>query len=216
MIITAIDGVAILGLHNRECAAQLGRQCDCGSNNRKAKFVGKDAGGSILHNGAVGVTKSASSNGGTGSRQRVLLVASAGGHWIELARLARAFCDLDCCFLSTASGLKSPVDGAEVIVIPDFSRHSLFVGLGGLFQLYREIRRFDPDVVISTGAAPGAFAIVLAKLRGTHTVWIDSLANYDGLSLSARAVRPFCDRMITQWPHLASRRKRIKCWGRII
>jgi hypothetical protein len=148
--------------------------------------------------------------------QRVLLVASAGGHWIELARLSRAFDDAECLFLSTASGLKSPTNGAEVIAIRDFSRHSPLVGLGALIRLYREMRRFDPDVVFSTGAAPGALAILLGKLRGARTIWVDSLANYDGLSLSARFVRPFCDRMVTQWPHLESTAKGIACWGRII
>jgi UDP-N-acetylglucosamine:LPS N-acetylglucosamine transferase len=185
-------------------------------NRRQSVFSGEWAVDAADREGAVLVKRSSVAGRPPQRRQRVLLVASAGGHWIELARLTEAFADADCRFISTAQGMTSPIDGAEVMTIPDFSRHSMLVGLAGLVRLYREIRRFDPDVVFSTGAAPGAAAIMLGKLRGARTIWVDSLANYDGLSLSARFVHPFSDRMVTQWPHLVSARKGIECWGRIL
>jgi hypothetical protein len=46
--------------------------------------------------------------------------------------------------------------------------------------------------------------IVLAKcLLGAKTVWIDSIANVQTLSMSGRLVRHFADLWLTQWPHLA-------------
>lgn len=60
-----------------------------------------------------------------------------------------------------------------------------------------------PDAVISTGAAPGYFALRIGKMLGARTIWIDSVANADELSLSGRKVGKYADLWLTQWPHLA-------------
>jgi hypothetical protein len=60
-----------------------------------------------------------------------------------------------------------------------------------------------PHVVVSTGAAPGYFALRLGRWFGARTVWIDSIANVEQLSMTGTLVRRFADRWLTQWPHLA-------------
>lgn len=62
-----------------------------------------------------------------------------------------------------------------------------------------------PDVVVTTGAAPGYLAIRLGKLLGARTIWIDSVANADELSMSGRRALQQADVCITQWEHLADR-----------
>jgi hypothetical protein len=64
--------------------------------------------------------------------------------------------------------------------------------------------RVRPDVIVTTGAAPGFFAVVFGKLMCARTVWIDSIANADELSGSGARVGRFADLWLTQWPHLAS------------
>ncbi len=59
-----------------------------------------------------------------------------------------------------------------------------------------------PDFVISTGAAPGFFALMFGKLLGAKTIWIDSCANVDRLSVSGAKVKRFADLWLTQWEHL--------------
>ena len=54
-----------------------------------------------------------------------------------------------------------------------------------------------------TGAGPGYFAVRLGKLFGMKTIWIDSIANVERLSLSGRQVEPYADLWLTQWSHLA-------------
>ena len=63
--------------------------------------------------------------------------------------------------------------------------------------------RHRPDVVLSTGAAPGFFAILFGKLLGARTIWVDSIANAEQLSLSGKKAGRFADLWLTQWPHLA-------------
>jgi UDP-N-acetylglucosamine:LPS N-acetylglucosamine transferase len=62
--------------------------------------------------------------------------------------------------------------------------------------------RTRPDVIVTTGAAPGYWAIRFGKLMGARTIWIDSIANADELSMSGRLASRVADVCLTQWPHL--------------
>ena len=57
--------------------------------------------------------------------------------------------------------------------------------------------------MISTGAAPGYFALRMGRWFRARTVWVDSIANVEELSLSGAKVRPYADLYLTQWEHLA-------------
>jgi UDP-N-acetylglucosamine:LPS N-acetylglucosamine transferase len=149
-------------------------------------------------------------------RKRVLLVASGGGHWIELTRLAEAFRTCHCEFVSTAPNLIAPVGDRAVIKVTDGSRDTAGALASTFLQIWRIIRSRRPDLVVSTGAAPGAIAILIARLHGMQTIWIDSVANSDELSLSGRGVRRIAHLCLTQWPHLASRDRRLRYFGRVL
>jgi hypothetical protein len=56
--------------------------------------------------------------------------------------------------------------------------------------------------VVTTGAAPGYWAIRFGKLIGARTIWIDSIANAEELSMSGRLASKVADVCLTQWPHL--------------
>lgn len=71
------------------------------------------------------------------------------------------------------------------------------------FAIFRLLRRLRPDVVVSTGAAPGFFAIRLGKLFRIRTIWIDRIANVEVLSLSGQKAGRYADLWLTQWEHLA-------------
>jgi UDP-N-acetylglucosamine:LPS N-acetylglucosamine transferase len=65
------------------------------------------------------------------------------------------------------------------------------------------VLRARPDVIISTGAAPGILGIFFGRLIGAQTIWIDSIANAEELSLSGRIALRVAHKALTQWPHLA-------------
>jgi hypothetical protein len=62
-----------------------------------------------------------------------------------------------------------------------------------------------PHVVITTGAAPGYFAIRMGRVLGARTLFLDSVANAEKLSLSAHLSQRHADLMLTQWPDVAER-----------
>jgi len=134
----------------------------------------------------------------------VLAIASGGGHWIQLLRLRPAFEGHDVTYVTTKAGYRGDVPEARFRLVNDANRWDK-PGLARMaLCLAWIILRVRPHVVVSTGAAPGYFAIRLGKLLGARTVWIDSIANAEEVSMTGVLVRSRADLWLTQWPHLAA------------
>lgn len=140
----------------------------------------------------------------------VMAISSAGGHWVQLMRLRPAWVGLDVTYVTTDAGLEAPLraetEGSppRFHVITEANRWQKARLLKQLAQLVVVFLRTRPDVVITTGAAPGYFALRLGRLFGARTVWIDSMANAEELSLSGQRARAHADLWLTQWEHLAT------------
>lgn len=142
-------------------------------------------------------------------RKRVLAVASGGGHWVQLLRLRPAFEGCDVTFVTVSEQYRADVaediaNGAGFCIVNDATRWNKFGLLKQCWTLLRIILAVRPDAIITTGAAPGFFALRIGKLLGARTAWLDSIANVEELSLSGRKVGPKADLWLTQWPHLAN------------
>jgi UDP-N-acetylglucosamine:LPS N-acetylglucosamine transferase len=135
--------------------------------------------------------------------QRVLAVASGGGHWIQLLRMSPAFAGQDMAYVTTLASCRPQVGGARFYVVGDASRWNKFALLLMAMKVLWILVRERPRIVISTGAAPGYFALRIGKLLGARTIWVDSIANAEKLSMSGRSIGRHADLWLTQWPHLA-------------
>ncbi len=137
---------------------------------------------------------------------KILAVASEGGHWIQLLRLKSAFSDSELVVISTHKPSNSTNALFRYYSVTDANRWDKMKLFKMANQINSIISKEKPDYIISTGAAPGLAAILFGKLRGCKTIWIDSIANVERLSLSGRLIKPFTDLHLTQWPHLAKGR----------
>jgi UDP-N-acetylglucosamine:LPS N-acetylglucosamine transferase len=145
-----------------------------------------------------------------------LAVASAGGHWIQLLRLQPAWLDCDVAFLSTDPSVESMIDGpARFYAATEASRWEKLKLLKSAAQVALVLLRERPDVVITTGAAAGYFAILFGRLLGSRTIWIDSIANAEEISLSGKKAAKFAHVFLTQWPDL-KRSDRPDYWGSVL
>jgi len=144
-----------------------------------------------------------------------MAVASGGGHWDELMLLRPAFAHCDITYVTTFKGMAER-DGIEgVMVLPDANRDSARDAWGCLVASIKLVRKFKPEVLITTGALPGLICMIVARLFGARTIWIDSIANYEVPSLSGRVAMLFSSLWLTQWPHLANARRR-KFYGALL
>lgn len=138
-----------------------------------------------------------------GDRKRILAVASSGGHWIQLLRLLPAFERHQVTFVTTTEGNRADVEGHAFRVVTNATRRSKWKFVVMVFEWIRIMRKDDPQVIVTTGSAPGMVALAVGKLFGKRTVWIDSIANVERLSTSGRLAGRFADLHLTQWEHLS-------------
>lgn len=135
---------------------------------------------------------------------KILAISSGGGHWIQLLRLRPAFDGCRVVYATVLEGYRSDLDEkAEFRVVPDSNRSNMLGLIRSAWSIFWLVYRLRPDVVVSTGAAPGYFGVRFGKWLGARVIWIDSIANAEELSMSGAKAGEFSDLWLTQWPHLA-------------
>lgn len=135
--------------------------------------------------------------------KKILAVASGGGHWTQMMRLKEIFDGHDVAFVGVKEMYRADVAPHRFHAIPDVSRLHKWSIVHAVARLVVIIARERPAVVITTGSAPGMLALRIARMMGARTVWIDSIANVEQMSLSGMKARRYADLWLTQWPHLA-------------
>lgn len=135
---------------------------------------------------------------------RILAVASGGGHWQQLQLLRPAFEGQDPFFLTTLPGLPEQFDARPAAIIPDCNRDEKLQILRCALALLGHMIRRRPQVVISTGALPGVMALAIGRLFGARTIWVDSVANAEEMSMSGKLARRFAHLWLSQWEHVAT------------
>lgn len=133
---------------------------------------------------------------------KILAVASVGGHWVQLLRLIPALEGNEIVFASTKEGCAKMVKDHKFFVIPDTNRNEKLKIPQAISKTFSMINSVRPDVIISTGALPGLISLIAGKVFGAKTIWVDSIANIEKLSLSGKIASRFADRTYTQWPEL--------------
>ena len=136
-------------------------------------------------------------------RPKVIAISSGGGHWVQLLRLRPAFEGTNLVFATVHPGYAADVKGCEFRLIHDANRDRKLALVRSAWSILFLLLIERPDVVISTGAAPGYFAVRFGKLLRMKTIWVDSVANAEELSMSGRKAGGCADLWLTQWSHLA-------------
>ncbi len=137
---------------------------------------------------------------------KILLVCSSGGHFNALTQLEAFWGQHDRRWVTFRSPSTESCLREETTYwayhptnrnIPNLIRN---LGLA-----WRVLRCERPDLVLSTGAGVAVPFIILARLMGTQTVFVESITRVTQLSLSARLILPFLTVLYVHWPRLANR-----------
>ncbi len=92
---------------------------------------------------------------------------------------------------------------ANPATLPDCNQTMPVRSLLCAFIALWTVLRIRPDIVISTGAAPGYFCLLAGRLMGARTLWIDSVANGEQLSICGKLSKHTAHACLIQWEHLA-------------
>ena len=149
--------------------------------------------------------------------KKVLAIASAGGHWVQLRRLRPAWDDCEVIYVATDEGYRAEVqddmmDGGarhprSFHAVPDANMRDKIALIRQFFSVAWLVLKTRPDVIVSTGASSGFFALLCGRLIGSKRIWVDSIANAGELSASGQRVGRHANLWLTQWAHLAKKEK---------
>jgi UDP-N-acetylglucosamine:LPS N-acetylglucosamine transferase len=148
-------------------------------------------------------------------KKRLLAVASGGGHWIELLRLRQAFEGWDVAYVSMFENYTSAVPGARYYTVPDASRFDKLAFGKVMLKATGIMLRERPHAIVTTGSAPMLAFLLLGRLMGTKSLWIDSIAQAEELSSSGKLAKRLANQAIAQWPAVAEA-EGIDCWGAVL
>jgi UDP-N-acetylglucosamine:LPS N-acetylglucosamine transferase len=136
-------------------------------------------------------------------RKKILALSSGGGHWLQLLRVIPAFKGHCVVYATVNRNYRYEVAGSRFYKVLDVTRWNKAKWIVTASQLLWILLREQPDVVLSTGALPGFLGLLLAKSLRKKTIWLDSIANVEQLSMSGRRIGAYTDLWLTQWPHLS-------------
>jgi UDP-N-acetylglucosamine:LPS N-acetylglucosamine transferase len=142
---------------------------------------------------------------------KVLLISSTGGHFQALQALHAFWNQHECCWVTFKTVATELVLKQEKVYwaysptnrnIPNLIRNFWLA----FYVLWRE----KPELVLSTGAGVAVPFIILAKLAGVKTAFVESFTRVEELSLSARLVLPFLDVLYVRWEQLQAKYPKAK------
>lgn len=148
---------------------------------------------------------------------KICLVCSSGGHFFQLYCLKAFWQKYQHVWITfPGEDTRHLLDGEKVYWAYSPTNRSIKNFLLNLNLALRLLRRETPDVVISTGAGVGVPFLLMGRLLGIKTIYIESVTRVHKLSLSARLVYPFVHEMLVQWPELTRKYRKARFEGQVL
>ncbi|AFZ29983.1 Oligosaccharide biosynthesis protein Alg14 like protein [Gloeocapsa sp. PCC 7428] len=137
---------------------------------------------------------------------KVILVCSTGGHFQAMQSLYPFWRNHQRIWVTFYSETtKTTLDAETVYWAWSPTNRNLVNLVRNVFLAWQVLSQETPHLVISTGAGVAVPFLILAKLLGSQTVFIESITRVKQLSLSARLALPFLDTLYVHWPQLQAR-----------
>ena len=146
----------------------------------------------------------------------VLLVASSGGHLLQLVQLLGVWpSDQRVWVAFDTADARSLLRGERVWYAHHPTNRSVRNLLRNFVLAVRLIRKVRPRAVVTTGAGVAVPFCYVGRLFGSRVVYIESMARISQPSLTGRLVYPIATSFFVQWPELQARFRRARYEGQL-
>lgn len=132
-------------------------------------------------------------------RLSICLVCSHGGHLNEMEELLPAFDGHDLFYFCYDADTTRALDRAYRV--PNMARNPIEFARN-LVRLVGIFRRERPDLIVSTGAEIAIPAVLIGKLFGAHSIYVECGAQVTTPSTTGRILSRLVDELYVQWPEL--------------
>ncbi len=148
---------------------------------------------------------------------KLCLVCSSGGHFLQLNYLKELWADYDRFWVSFPhSDTTCLIENEKKYWAHHPTNRNIKNLAKNLLLAYKILRKEKPDAIISTGAGVAVPFIYLGRLLNINTIYVESLARVESLSLSGKLVYPVVRHFLVQWPQLANKYKKAVYKGQVI
>jgi hypothetical protein len=135
-----------------------------------------------------------------GGPLKAMLVASSGGHLLQLHRLKPWWERLDRVWVTfDKPDSRSLLAGEDVRWAYHPTTRNAVNLVRNLGLAWRLLRRYRPDIVVSTGAGVAFPFFLLARLLRIKTVYVEVYDRIDVPTLTGRLCYPLASRFLLQW-----------------
>lgn len=145
------------------------------------------------------------SAGGEARRPRVALAASPGGHIDLLIAVAGAVEDADRMWVlpdgARRGALAAEKERTAIVRLYGFNAARL---LGNMWDSLRALRRFRPDLVVTSGAGVVVPYCLLARALGARIIYLETMARVTSASKAGRVLSRVAEVTLVQWPESLS------------
>lgn len=140
----------------------------------------------------------------------VLMFASPGGHLDQLIQIYKKL-DVECLLVVDDKISNDQSVDLKYFTLKTGERYLIWINI---LQCILILFKCRPNVIISTGAGSALIFFILAKIIGSKTIFIESIARVTSLSVTGRLSKHLVTQFYVQWPKLA-RKEQVKYSGRI-
>jgi UDP-N-acetylglucosamine:LPS N-acetylglucosamine transferase len=134
---------------------------------------------------------------------KILLVASADANLRGL-QLLEPFWSRHRRLWITGRAVTTPpgLAGERMVRAHGPTTRNLLTLLRNALLALRVLRHERPELIIATGAGVAVPFLILGRLLGARTVYVESITRIESLSLTARLSLPFLSVLYVHWPQL--------------
>ncbi|MBD2497775.1 PssD/Cps14F family polysaccharide biosynthesis glycosyltransferase [Nostoc sp. FACHB-280] len=137
---------------------------------------------------------------------KVLLVCSSGGHFKGLQQLNSFWENHERIWVTfNTTTTEAALNGEKVYWAYSPTNRNIPNLLRNMLLAFQVINQTRPQLILSTGAGVAVPFLIVGKLFGSQTVFVESVTRIKTLSLSAKLVLPFLNVLYVQWPQLQAR-----------
>lgn len=130
----------------------------------------------------------------------VLLVTPSGGHLTEMRNLAPCYSGHPHHFVINVPIADDPQMQGRTTLLTLSQRDWKFII--NIWEAWQILRRERPAVILTTGGSMSVPFVILGRLMGIPTVYVETIAKVIVPTLTGRLIYPFANDFFYQWPQL--------------
>lgn len=149
--------------------------------------------------------------------KKVCLVCSSGGHFVQMYSMCELWKQYECLWVTfPGEDTDCLLRDANVVHAYHPTNRSIKNLIRNIGLAWTTLRRERPSAIVSTGAGVAVPFMLIGRLLGIRTIYIDSLTRTDDLSLSGRLLYRWVHTFLVQWPAVAEKHPRALFRGRVL